>query len=307
MEETRIWHELNVQQKAEKIHGLGERAMEWEPPISGYAKCNIHANWRNAKLHSGAALIIRDHSESRRPYDNSINGRVGGALGVNGLNQNSQTKELSRSLQVANMLAEVRIHKKKKKAREESCREAIENRFVDNESRYIRTPFRYGEEMESAIWKPDAAVSVITTTEPCLFLQALSLSLYRIARRRMIPLRKQTADIISKYKYSVVGNCPLLASFLKLTKFSLVVYNDKKVRLLSKVCSLVYTIRILWLLGSICTGNKLKNGETCRKISHTEGTHDAVLAQPDITKNFTCENHTEMLDEIFYSFWYSLS
>lgn len=62
MEETRIWHELNVQQKAEKIHGLGERAMEWEPPISGYAKCNIHANWRNAKLHSGAALIIRDHS-----------------------------------------------------------------------------------------------------------------------------------------------------------------------------------------------------------------------------------------------------
>ncbi|KAG2293643.1 hypothetical protein Bca52824_040312 [Brassica carinata] len=91
------------------------------------------------KWRSPPGSCVYKSSESRRPYDNSINGRVGGALGVNGLNQNSQTKELSRSLQVANMLAEVRIHKKK--AREESCREAIENRFVDNESRYIRTPY----------------------------------------------------------------------------------------------------------------------------------------------------------------------
>lgn len=44
-----------------------------------------------------------------------------------------------------------------------------------------------------------------------------------------------------------------------------------------------------------------------RKTSHTEGTHDDVLAQPDISKLFTYENHTEMLEEIFYSFWYSLS
>lgn len=32
----------------------------WEPPINGFVKCNIHANWRNATLHSGGAFILRD-------------------------------------------------------------------------------------------------------------------------------------------------------------------------------------------------------------------------------------------------------
>ncbi|KAF2614003.1 hypothetical protein F2Q70_00013142 [Brassica cretica] len=34
----------------------------WSPPEEGRIKCNIHANWRNASLHSGKAWIARDHS-----------------------------------------------------------------------------------------------------------------------------------------------------------------------------------------------------------------------------------------------------
>ncbi|KAH0850461.1 hypothetical protein HID58_095508 [Brassica napus] len=34
----------------------------WSPPEEGRIKCNIHANWRNASLHSGIAWIARDHS-----------------------------------------------------------------------------------------------------------------------------------------------------------------------------------------------------------------------------------------------------
>ncbi|KAL0702614.1 hypothetical protein Bca4012_058736 [Brassica carinata] len=54
-----------------------------------------------------------------------------------------------------------------------------------------------------------------------------------------------TADVIGKYKYSVAG-------------------------LLSKVCSLVYAIRIWWLLGHICTGNKLKTGENLSRMLDTQ-------------------------------------
>ncbi|KAG2330875.1 hypothetical protein Bca52824_002055 [Brassica carinata] len=32
----------------------------WCPPDSGVIKCNIHANWRNAYLHTGVAWIARD-------------------------------------------------------------------------------------------------------------------------------------------------------------------------------------------------------------------------------------------------------
>ncbi|XP_024011107.1 uncharacterized protein LOC112086423 [Eutrema salsugineum] len=34
----------------------------WCPPHSGLVKCNINANWRNDKLHSGGSWILRDHS-----------------------------------------------------------------------------------------------------------------------------------------------------------------------------------------------------------------------------------------------------
>lgn len=33
----------------------------WSPPENGVVKCNVHANWRNAYLHSGVAWITRDH------------------------------------------------------------------------------------------------------------------------------------------------------------------------------------------------------------------------------------------------------
>lgn len=62
-EEARLWFKLNVsQQLSEPRTGLCEENKKWEPPLIGFAKCNIHANWRNAKLHSGVAMIIQDNS-----------------------------------------------------------------------------------------------------------------------------------------------------------------------------------------------------------------------------------------------------
>ncbi|KAL0658434.1 hypothetical protein Bca4012_079019 [Brassica carinata] len=62
-EEARVWHELNVvQQNMEVRNGLCDENKRWEPALAGYAKCNIHANRRNAKLHSGTALFIRDYN-----------------------------------------------------------------------------------------------------------------------------------------------------------------------------------------------------------------------------------------------------
>lgn len=64
-DEAHIWHELNVtQQNSIQMNGVCGEVKRWEPPLSGFAKCNIHANWRNAKLHSGIAFIIRDHSSN---------------------------------------------------------------------------------------------------------------------------------------------------------------------------------------------------------------------------------------------------
>ena len=39
---------------------MGENR-RWDPPLIGTVKCNIHSNWRNAKLHSGGAFMIHDH------------------------------------------------------------------------------------------------------------------------------------------------------------------------------------------------------------------------------------------------------
>ncbi|XP_009127418.1 uncharacterized protein LOC103852254 [Brassica rapa] len=62
-EEARIWHEFNFDNRnGEQMNGVLLECKQWEPPIPGSVKCNIHSNWRNAKLHSGGAFIIRDHS-----------------------------------------------------------------------------------------------------------------------------------------------------------------------------------------------------------------------------------------------------
>lgn len=61
-EEARVWNELNKEQRNKDVgNGLLEESKRWEPPIQGFAKCNINANWRNATLHSGGAFVIRDH------------------------------------------------------------------------------------------------------------------------------------------------------------------------------------------------------------------------------------------------------
>ncbi|XP_013700365.2 uncharacterized protein LOC106404171 [Brassica napus] len=44
------------------VNGLNEETKKWDPPLPGYVKCNIYANWRNAKLHSGVSFIVRDQS-----------------------------------------------------------------------------------------------------------------------------------------------------------------------------------------------------------------------------------------------------
>lgn len=62
-EEARLWHELNAfQQNMDAWGGLCDENKSWEPPLSDFQKYNIHANWRNVKLHSGGAFITRDHS-----------------------------------------------------------------------------------------------------------------------------------------------------------------------------------------------------------------------------------------------------
>ncbi|KAG5409308.1 hypothetical protein IGI04_005627 [Brassica rapa subsp. trilocularis] len=52
----------NKRKNGEQMNGVLLECKQWEPPIPGSVKCNIHSNWRNAKLHSGGAFIIRDHS-----------------------------------------------------------------------------------------------------------------------------------------------------------------------------------------------------------------------------------------------------
>ncbi|XP_018509889.1 uncharacterized protein LOC108869659 [Brassica rapa] len=60
-EEARLWNEINSDRQGTVMeHGLNGEKKRWEPPLPGYVKCNIHSNWRNARIHSGIALIIRD-------------------------------------------------------------------------------------------------------------------------------------------------------------------------------------------------------------------------------------------------------
>ncbi|KAL0729491.1 hypothetical protein Bca4012_025584 [Brassica carinata] len=62
-EEARVWNELiSEPENTEAGGGLLNENKKWEPPMHGFAKCNIHANWRNARLHSGGVFVIRDHT-----------------------------------------------------------------------------------------------------------------------------------------------------------------------------------------------------------------------------------------------------
>lgn len=61
-EEVELWFTLNTAQ----TQGLPETSGlvsndKWCLPENGIIKCNLHANWRNAYLHSGIAWITRDH------------------------------------------------------------------------------------------------------------------------------------------------------------------------------------------------------------------------------------------------------
>lgn len=61
-EKARLWNEINTERRIPTVEQrLSGDKKRWEMPISGHAKCNIHANWRSAKLHSGVAYIVRDN------------------------------------------------------------------------------------------------------------------------------------------------------------------------------------------------------------------------------------------------------
>lgn len=60
-EEARVWNDLDRDRRSQEIANAQKfEDKVWEPPIYGFVKCNIHANWRNASLHSGGAFILRD-------------------------------------------------------------------------------------------------------------------------------------------------------------------------------------------------------------------------------------------------------
>lgn len=61
-EEVEQWFLLNKSSHMDGTEGaLRQCSTLWSPPEIGTSKCNIHANWRNANLHSGIAWIARDH------------------------------------------------------------------------------------------------------------------------------------------------------------------------------------------------------------------------------------------------------
>ncbi|XP_009119449.1 uncharacterized protein LOC103844414 [Brassica rapa] len=64
-EEVEQWFELNkVQAPGAHTNTRLESEDKWNPPENGVIKCNIHANWRNALLHSGVAWIARDQMDN---------------------------------------------------------------------------------------------------------------------------------------------------------------------------------------------------------------------------------------------------
>lgn len=62
-EEAKLWLDVNKHAKSmlEKNNMTGARE-RWTPPLQGVVKCNVHVNWRNRLLQSGAAWIARDNT-----------------------------------------------------------------------------------------------------------------------------------------------------------------------------------------------------------------------------------------------------
>lgn len=61
-DEVEQWFTVNKPTTQEQQ--VSNRALHcdrWLPPEPEFMKCNLHANWRNAHLHSGLAWITRDH------------------------------------------------------------------------------------------------------------------------------------------------------------------------------------------------------------------------------------------------------
>lgn len=62
-EEAEQWFLLNKAQNQNANIGCNEANVDkWCPPSVDLLKCNVHANWRNERLHSGVAWIVRDHT-----------------------------------------------------------------------------------------------------------------------------------------------------------------------------------------------------------------------------------------------------
>lgn len=63
MQEVDQWFFLNNIPSRDTEEGQSIlNAARWSPPEHGIIKCNVHANWRNAHLHSGIAWIARDQN-----------------------------------------------------------------------------------------------------------------------------------------------------------------------------------------------------------------------------------------------------
>lgn len=62
-DEVEQWFKLNKESTgvANRSSQMGTSSL-WSPPENEVIKCNVHANWRNASLHSGLAWIARDRS-----------------------------------------------------------------------------------------------------------------------------------------------------------------------------------------------------------------------------------------------------
>ncbi|XP_018463416.1 uncharacterized protein LOC108834582 [Raphanus sativus] len=61
-EEIEQWFQLNNISSSEVTANTNLQHCEsWSPVENGAIKCNVHANWINAHLHSGVAWIARDH------------------------------------------------------------------------------------------------------------------------------------------------------------------------------------------------------------------------------------------------------
>ncbi|XP_024011324.1 uncharacterized protein LOC112086588 [Eutrema salsugineum] len=63
IEDASLWDKLNMKANEEDRNRRcsGPVNSHWQPPLIGLFKCNLNANWRNDKLHSGGSWTLRDH------------------------------------------------------------------------------------------------------------------------------------------------------------------------------------------------------------------------------------------------------